>query len=309
VTNQGKIATNNRITYKEWLLSDLTIIVPAYNEEESLPAFLDEIMPYCINNKFKLIIVDDGSSDNTKTILDSVTQGDWLTVFHHKVNRGYGSAIKTAIEQVDTTHLITIDADGQHDPDDVSKLFDYLKKTDADMVVGKRASHHDTNYRRAGKLLIRSIAKMLMPVPVTDLNSGMKIYRTDLARKYIRLCPDTMAYSDIITLVFINQKHLVLEKDILIRPRMSGSSTINTRTALDTVMEILNIVVLFNPNRVFLPLAVFFVLFGIIWGLPFLLRGEGVQAGTLLLTLTGLLFFLLGLLAEQLSLIRRSSVD
>jgi hypothetical protein len=137
----------------------------------------------------------------------------------------------------------------------------------------------------------------------------MKVYRSDLARKYIRLCPDTMAYSDIITLVFINQKHLVLEKDIVIRSRVSGTSTINTRTALDTVLEILNIVVLFNPNRVFLPLAMIFVLAGIIWGLPFLIRGEGVQAGTLLLTITGLLFFLLGLLAEQLSLIRRGNVD
>jgi len=78
---------------------------------------------------------------------------------------------------------------------------------------------------------------------------------------------------------------------------------------METVMEILNVVVLFNPNRVFFPLAVFFVLAGIIWGLPFLLRGEGVQAGTLLLTITGLLFFLLGLLAEQLSLIRRGNMD
>lgn len=290
-------------------MTDLTIIVPAYNEEASLPAFLNELQEFCVSNKYKLIIVDDGSSDNTKQILDDLNHSDWLTVIHHKINRGYGSAIKTAIDQVDTEYLITIDADGQHDLDDVNNLFNYLKSTDADMVIGKRATHHDTNYRRVGKFLIRRIAKLLMPVPVTDLNSGMKVYRADLAKNYIRLCPDTMAYSDIITLVFINQKHLVMEKDIVIRPRMSGSSTINTRTALETVMEILNIVVLFNPNRVFLPLAVFFVLSGIIWGLPFLLRGEGVQAGTLLLTITGLLFFLLGLLAEQLSLIRRSSVD
>jgi len=290
-------------------LSDLTIIVPAYNEEESLPVFLDEILPYCQQNKFKLIIVDDGSTDDTRNILDNCPENEWLTVIHNKVNKGYGGAIKTAIKEVETDYLITIDADGQHALDDVGKLFDYLKATDADMVVGKRSSDHDTKYRRLGKYLIRSIAKMLMPIPITDLNSGMKVYRADLARKYIHLCPDAMAYSDIITLVFINQKHLVLEKGIMISPRKQGTSTINTRTAFDTVLEILNIVVLFNPNRVFLPLAIIFVVAGIVWGLPFLIRGEGVQAGTLLLTITGLLFFLLGLLAEQLSLIRRSSVD
>jgi len=290
-------------------LKDLTIIVPAYNEEESLPAFLEGMRGYCQKNHFKLIVVNDGSSDATREILDKADQSDTLTVIHHKINRGYGRAIKTAIERVDTEFLITVDADGQHSFDDIGMLFNHLMAVDADMVIGKRDSHHGSKYRRFGKFMIRSIAKLLMSFQITDLNSGMKVYRSDLARKYIRLCPDTMAYSDIITLVFINQKHLVLEKDIQIRSRISGDSTINTMTALDTVLEILNIVILFNPNRIFLPLALFFVLAGIIWGLPFLLRGEGVQAGTLLLTITGLLFFLLGLLAEQLSLIRRSSVD
>ncbi len=290
-------------------MKDLTIIVPAYNEEESLPAFLEGMRGYCQKNHFKLIVVNDGSSDATREILDKADQSDTLTVIHHKINRGYGRAIKTAIERVDTEFLITVDADGQHSFDDIGMLFNHLMAVDADMVIGKRDSHHGSKYRRFGKFMIRSIAKLLMSFQITDLNSGMKVYRSDLARKYIRLCPDTMAYSDIITLVFINQKHLVLEKDIQIRSRISGDSTINTMTALDTVLEILNIVILFNPNRIFLPLALFFVLAGIIWGLPFLLRGEGVQAGTLLLTITGLLFFLLGLLAEQLSLIRRSSVD
>jgi glycosyltransferase involved in cell wall biosynthesis len=289
-------------------LTDLTVIVPAYNEEGSLPTFLDGLCEYCLKNAYKLIIVNDGSSDTTGEILDKA-QCDVLTVIHHKVNRGYGGAIKTAIERADTEFLITIDADGQHSLEDIGMLFNELIDADADMVIGKRDSNHGSSYRRFGKFMIRSIAKLLMSFQITDLNSGMKVYRSDLAKKYIRLCPDTMAYSDIITLVFINQKHLVLERDILIKSRISGTSTINTRTALETVMEILNIVILFNPNRIFLPLSVIFVLAGIIWGLPFVLRGEGVQPGMLLLTITGLFFFLLGLLAEQLSLIRRGSVD
>ena len=294
---------------KDSLLNELTIIVPAYNEEESLPAFLEGILPYCQDEKFKLIIVNDGSRDNTKDILDGIPRRDWLTVLHNKVNRGYGGAIKSAVGSVDTPYLITIDADGQHTLEDIGKLFNHLKSKDADMVIGRRASCHDTPYRRLGKRLIRGIAKMLMPVHIEDLNSGMKVYRSDLAKKYVRLCPDTMAYSDIITLVFINQKHLVLEQYISVRHRQAGTSTINTRTALDTVLEILNIVILFNPNKVFLPLAVLFIIAGIAWGLPFLLRGEGVQASTVLLVISGLLFFLMGLLAEQLSFIRKGSVD
>jgi len=274
-----------------------------------LPALLEEIIEYCQHKGFKLFLVNDGSKDNTKKIFDGVPRSNWTTVIHNKVNRGYGGAIKSAITKVDTRYIATIDADGQHSIEDIEKLFDYLKSTDADMVIGRRARTIDTPYRRFGKFLIRNIAKILMPMHIEDLNSGMKMYRTDLAKKYIRLCPDSMAFSDIITLVFINQKHLVLEQDISIRKRVAGVSTVTTRTALDTVLEILNIVILFNPNKVFLPLAIVFILSGVLWGLPFLVRGEGVAAGTLLLVLSGLLFFLLGLIAEQLSLIRRNSID
>ncbi|MFC1665995.1 glycosyltransferase family 2 protein [Pseudomonadota bacterium] len=290
-------------------MNQLTIIVPAYNEEASLPALLEDILPYCQRQRYKLIIVNDGSSDNSKQLLDDIPHKDWLTIIHHKVNKGYGGAIKSAIVAADTPYLMTIDADGQHSIDDIERLYSYLTRTDADMVIGRRASGQDTTYRRIGKILIRGIAKMLMPIHIEDLNSGMKVYRSDFAKKYISLCPDSMAYSDIITLIFINQKHLVLEQDITVKHRKAGSSTINSRTALDTVLEILNIVILFNPNRIFFPLAVIFTVVGVAWGLPFLFRGEGVQASTVLLVISGLLFFLMGLLAEQLSLIRRGGID
>jgi hypothetical protein len=145
-----------------------------------------------------------------------------------------------------------------------------------------------------------------MPIHIKDLNSGMKVYRTELAKRYIQLCPDTMAFSDVITLVFINQRNLVQEHPINIKPRTTGASTINTKTAIDTVMEILHIVTLFNPMRIFLPPAMFFLTFSAIWGLPILLRGEGISVGTLFLFVTGLIFFFLGLIAEQLALIRKN---
>jgi hypothetical protein len=134
----------------------------------------------------------------------------------------------------------------------------------------------------------------------------MKIYRTKLAQKYIQLCPDTMAFSDIITLVFINQRHLVVEQPITVTPRIAGQSTISTKTAFETVMEIFHIVTLFNPMRVFLPPAIFFLIFSGVWGLPILFRGEGISVGTLFLFVTGLIFFFLGLIAEQLALIRKN---
>ena len=287
-------------------MNDLTIVIPAYNEYQALTTFLPELLGYCRKNGCYLIIVDDGSKDETIDLFNKFSQESFFQPMHHKLNRGYGGALKSGIEAAHTEFVITIDADGQHRLEDVTKLYETLKETNADMVVGKRKIYKENLYRKIGKSLIRSIATFLMPIHIQDLNSGMKIYRTKLAQRYIQLCPDTMAFSDVITLVFINQRDLVIEYPITIEPRTTGASTINTKTAIDTVMEILHIVTLFNPMRVFLPPALFFLTFSAIWGLPILLRGEGISVGTLFLFVTGLIFFFLGLIAEQLALIRKN---
>ncbi len=287
-------------------MNDLTIVIPAYNEEQALSFFLPELLRYCQDMGCQLIIVNDGSKDNTRELLETYAHETFFTPLHHKVNRGYGGAIKTGIHAAETTYVITIDADGQHRLEDVSALYETLRKNDADMVIGQRKIHRENLYRKTGKALIRFIVTLLMPLPIQDLNSGMKIYRTCLARHYMQLCPDTMAFSDIITLIFINQRHLVQELPITVEPRTTGESTINTKTAFDTVLELLHIVTLFNPMRLFLPPAFFFLLFSALWGLPILLSGDGISVGTLFLFVTGLIFFFLGLIAEQLALIRKS---
>lgn len=287
-------------------MNDLTIVIPAYNEEQALSFFLPELIDYCRPRGCRLIIVNDGSKDNTRALLSQYDSTPFFVSLYHKVNRGYGGAIKTGIDAAETPYVITIDADGQHRLEDVSALYEALKKNDADMVIGCRKKHKESRYRKTGKALIRFIATLLMPIHIQDLNSGMKIYHTDLARQYMQLCPDNMAFSDIVTLIFINQHHLVLEHPITVVPRTTGESTISTKTAFDTVMEILHIVTLFNPMRIFLPPALFFLLFSAIWGIPILLRGEGISVGTLFLFVTGLIFFFLGLIAEQLALIRKN---
>jgi len=114
-----------------------------------------------------------------------------------------------------------------------------------------------------------------------------------------------MAFSDVITLAFIKQRNLVLEQTITVKPRVAGKSTINTYTAFETIMEILNIAVLFNPLRVFLPISLLCILFGLIWGISRLLMiGHGVSVGAMLAIVTGLIFFVLGLLANQISAMR-----
>ena len=210
----------------------LTVMIPLYNEAENLPAFAEAAIEFCCARNWQIIFVNDGSLDATKQLLDGLAPSAHVKVVHHKVNRGYGGALKTGIRHTTTPYVITMDGDGQHHLEDVEKLFQFAVQNDADMVVGKREGiNTSTLYRAVGKYLIRSFTKILIPLPITDLNSGFKLYRTDLAKRYITVCPDSMAFSDVITLVFLNERNLVLEYPIRISPRKLGQSTINTFTA------------------------------------------------------------------------------
>jgi glycosyltransferase involved in cell wall biosynthesis len=283
----------------------LTVVIPVYNEGETLASFAPAAIDFCIKHGWKIIFVNDGSRDNTKCVLENLEASPDVCVIHHKVNRGYGGALKSGITQVTTPYCVTIDGDGQHSLADIEKVYDFALEHDADMVVGKRDGEISAGfYRAVGKYIIRSFTKVLMPLPITDLNSGFKFYRACLAKRYIKVCPDSMAFSEVITLVFVNERNLVLEHPIQISPRKAGKSTINTHTALDAVMQVLNISLMFNPLRVFLPISTICILAGLLWGFPIILLGRGVSVGAMLAIVTGLLFFVLGLVASQLSAIR-----
>lgn len=286
--------------------SILTIIIPAYNEAESLPLVLPPLIQFCKTENWKIIIVNDGSSDSSDQVLGNFHSEPILKVVKHKVNRGYGGAIKTGIENVETKYCVTFDADGQHQVSSVKKILEKMELSDADMIVGSRIGSTSSGlFRETGKWIIRKIAKILMPINITDINSGLKMYNSSLAKKYIAICPNTMAYSDIITMIFISQKHLVLEEKIEVSKRLAGKSTIGVKTAFQTVIEIINILMLFNPLKIFIPLSLAFALITTIWQIPIFIKGNGLSVGALFGYIFAFVIFLLGLIAEQLGLIRK----
>jgi len=283
----------------------LTVVVPVYNEEQALPSFASCLIELCRSKGWRTIFVNDGSGDRTGEILDHLSVSQEVSVVHHKVNRGYGGALKTGISHVTTPFLVTMDGDGQHSPHDVERILQFAIESDADMVVGRRDERGASGaYRTFGKFLIRSFTRILMPLPITDLNSGFKFYRTEFAKRYMTVCPDSMAFSDVITLVFLSEHNLVLEYPIQVSPRNSGQSMINTFTAFETLIQVLNIALMFNPLKLFLPISALCILAGFGWGIPFVLLGRGVSVGAMLAIVSGLIFFVLGLIASQLSAIR-----
>ena len=287
----------------------VSVIVPAYNEIDSMRENLFNWIQFCESNNWKLIVVDDGSSEDTARVLEQYLHREHFEAYSHKVNRGYGSALRTGLSIADTTIAITMDADGQHSIESAMGLINYMIKTDSDMVVGSRKKIRERNlYRRLGKFVIRRITHILFTTTIHDLNSGFKAYKSEFLKPLLPFTPDSMAFSDIVTLLHLQSGLRVTEYPIEVKPREGGTSTINTMTAFQTVMEILNVVMWFSPSRVFLPIAAALFTLGFFWAVPFLIRGRGLSTTALLFMISGIIGFMLVLLAEQLASIRRSQL-
>lgn len=284
----------------------LTIVLPCYNEAENIPKFFPELLPFAQKHNFKVIAVNDGSKDETLELLRRFEKDHpCLKVLSHKINRGYGGAIKTGLYAVDTEFAITIDADGQHRLQDVLNCFDHIRESNADLVVGARQNNQSGAYRTLGKRLIRAFASSLLKLPVQDLNSGMKCYRMSATVEYLELCPDTMAFSDVILLLMVNDRQLVVEIPILVEARLSGVSTIGTSTALVTCAEILNLAVLLRPMTTFFRMGVCFLFAGICWSTFTYCKSTILSSAAVMLIIFGFFCFALGLLGEQLCHIRK----
>lgn len=285
--------------------ADLTIVVPAYNEHPNLTLLLPGWLSFCRDHDLKLVIVDDGSHDGTRELLAAAaTEHPELAVITHRLNAGYGAALKSGLAHASTALVATMDADGQHDMADIMRLRQDLLAGEADLVIAARTTSGTSLYRKLGKFLIRQLAKSLLPnLTVTDLNSGMKLFRTREVQRYLSVCPDGMAFSDIVTLIFFKRRHKVLEHKIVVNERMHGSSTISTSTAFDTAWKILVIVMMFNPMRLFLPVSLAALVSGLAWALQFLVTDQGFPTASAILVISGVIFLALGLIAEQLSLL------
>ncbi len=129
----------------------LTIIIPCFNEEEGIAGTIDTLRPVAQLNNWNILIVNDGSTDGTKAIVDNL---EGVHVIHHKQNKGYGASLKTGILAVDSELIAFYDADGQHQPGDLVKM--NLIANEYDMIVGARGkSSHQDWQRKPGKWILK----------------------------------------------------------------------------------------------------------------------------------------------------------
>jgi glycosyltransferase involved in cell wall biosynthesis len=288
----------------------ISIIIPAFNEEKSIGNVLQGLAAWCA--RAEIIVVDDASTDRTAQIAEQAG----FRVIRHRTNKGYGAALKTGIRACRGDIVVMMDADSEHNAAQISKLLDNFG--DNDMVVGARAKgSHAPFIRRPGKWLLSQVANYLAQTNIPDLNSGFRAFRKDVARLFLHILPNGFSFTTTLTLALFKEGYNIAYVPITTTPRVGTSTVHPIRDGINTLMLIIRIIALFDPIKVFLPTSFFLFLLGVVYWI-----GSGIfryaqhiepafhiPTGAMLVILSAVIVFMFGILADQVSAIRREKYE
>lgn len=278
----------------------ISIVMPAYNEAADIGALLDELRER--GDYFEIIVVDDCSHDTTA----EVAENHGARVIRHPYNIGNGAAVKTGIRAARGDIIVLMDADGQHPPQYVSQMVALIAEKDYDMVVGARTRQSDARmHRSAANSVFNYYASYIVGKRVDDLTSGFRAVKAPLLKKFVYLLPNGYSYPTTITIALFRSGFRVFYHPIIARQRKMGKSGVKLlRDGIRFLFTITRLGVLFVPMKIFLPFSILFFSLGFGYGvyqLVFLRRFSNMPP---LLISIGIMIFLIGLVAEQIALLR-----
>ncbi len=276
---------------------EVSVVVPAYNEQEALPPVLEGIIGVMepMGVPYEIIVVDDGSTDATCAICHKYP----VTLIQHSQNRGTGAARTTGIRHARGAKIAMIDADGTYP---VEAIPDMLRQLDQyDMVIGARDREMGTLriLRSAAKEFIRLLASYMVNMRIPDLNSGLRTMKRDLVLEFTPILPDTHSWVSTITMAFISTGYLVHWHPIAYHKRIGHSTFHPIRDTYNYLTLVVRAIMYFNPIRIFLPVTLGVALVGFVKAITDIFRYNWHFApSTVMLVLTAIQLAAMGLLAD-----------
>lgn len=287
--------------------SPASIIVPAFNEEKGLAATVDHIKSVMdeAGSDYEIIVVDDGSTDGTKEVAEGL---EGIRLITNSYNMGYGASLKRGIQVAQYDVIVITDADGTYPNERIPDLVEKLVEG-THMVVGWRKGKNAPQpfHRKLAKWIIKTFASILVRDPIPDLNSGLRCFPKYLAVRHERILPSGFSFTTTITLLIISNGGHIVYEPIDYRPRQGSSKFHPIKDVIAMVGLIVRSTLLFNPLRIFVPIAAVFIsasalililaLIGVFERIP--------DATIVVLLVTGVQILFIGLLADLIN--RRSS--
>lgn len=282
----------------------ISVVIPARNEAAGLRTLLPQLVK--LLPEAEIIVVDDGSTDDTT----GVCAGFKVKRVSHPYPKGNGAAIKSGARAARGDVIIFMDADGQHQPEDISALLQKFEEG-YDMVVGARQSGSQAGMHRAvANDVFSRFASWMVMQPIADLTSGFRVVRAARFRQFLYLLPNGFSYPTTITMSFFRAGYSVAYVPIHSPSRSSGSSHIHPlRDGVRFLLIIIKIGTLFSPQRLFLPVSAGFFMTGLAYYLfTFLTQGRFTNMSALLL-ISAVFTFLIGIVSEQISALHFKDID
>lgn len=273
----------------------VSIVLPAKNEAQNIGELLLKLT--ALNVASEILVINDGSTDNTAEIAQNLG----ARVITHPYSLGNGAAVKTGARNAMGSILIFMDADGQHDPDDIPALLDKLN-TGYDMIVGARhPSSQSSNVRRFGNWIYNHLASYMTQVKIEDLTSGFRVVRAAKFKKFLYLLPNGFSYPTTSTMAFFRSGFHVGYIPIHAGTRKGQSHIHILKDGYRFFIVILRVGALFSPMRFFLPISFVMLLSGLAnYAYTFVTMGRFTNM-SMLLIMSSLFVFLIGIVSEQIS--------
>lgn len=274
---------------------EISVVIPAKNESASIGQVIDSIKNQIPGAE--MIVVDDGSEDDTA----AVATNHGATVYSHPVSLGNGAAVKSGVRRASGEILVFLDADGQHDPADITRLLSRIE-SGFDMAVGARNSGSHANFARLlANGAYNVIASLVTGRTIPDLTSGFRAVRAERFQQFLYLLPNGFSYPTTITMAFIRSGYLVDFVDIEAAKRTGKSHIRPLRDGLRFLLIIFKIATLYSPLKLFLPTSALFLMIGLgYYGFTLTTMGRFTNMSLLLLS-AAVIIFLIGLISEQIT--------
>jgi glycosyltransferase involved in cell wall biosynthesis len=274
----------------------VSVVIPAYNEAAHIAQQIRDVEAVLRESgwTFEIIVVDDGSRDRTA----DEAEATGARVLRRRPNRGYGAALKLGIHRSRYDWILITDADGTYPASAIPQL---LAAADRNaMVVGARTGGtvQVPMIRRPAKAFLRWLASYLSERDIPDINSGLRLMRKDLVRRYEHLLPNGFSFTTTITLAANCNGHPVEYIPIDYLARL-GESKIRARHAYDFALLTLRTIVYFNPLRVFIPVGAVLTLAGLAKLSVDMVKVHKFSGSVVISFLAALIIWAVGLLADQ----------
>lgn len=246
-------------------MAKITAILPAYNEEVSIGSIVLSTLKYVD----KVIVVDDGSADNTVEIAELAG----AEVIEHSSNKGKGAALRTGFKAVmDSDIIVTIDSDGQHNPSEIPQLISPILNGEADIVNGSRyINKKDKNtpsYRRVGQTVLDKATNFSSGLDITDSQSGFRAFARHTIPAFRFSCIDFGIESEML-MDAANTGLRIKEVEISVRYDVDGSTKNPVSHGVGVLMRIINDMEFQRPLYYFTLPGVILIIAGVSLGLMF----------------------------------------